>query len=323
MTKEEYIIMFNNRKKPKFRWFYILPTCFFTLLFCFLDRQAISIALPGGMMKDLAINATLAGFASGIVAIGALFLQVEAGQLAQKGKAKLFMAWVIFAWSVLSLLTAFVRTAWELLIIRFFLGMAEGGMCPAVMTLITFWFSDKDGERSKANTTYFSAISVAYLIMGPLAGEIINSFGWRYLFIIIGSVGLVTLFVWEIFICERPENAKWLSWEEKEYIVTTINTEREMVKKTVGDLTVKGDQISLGLLFQNKNVWYLCIIGFCTSIGQFVFLMWLPSMVKNVTKNNIVNVGWLSTLPSIAMLLGVWTWAYITSKVKDRRLTTY
>lgn len=36
-------------KIGKKRWFYIIPACFLTTLFAAMDRNIISLALPGGM----------------------------------------------------------------------------------------------------------------------------------------------------------------------------------------------------------------------------------------------------------------------------------
>lgn len=316
--------MENSTKKiPNKRWLYILPICFLANFFAFMDRQVISIALPGGMSQDLGLNATMAGFAAGISAIGYLLLQVEGGQLAQQGKAKKFVGWSIVAWAVLSACTAFIQHEYHLYIVRFLLGFAEGGMSPAMMTLMTFWFPDKDGELAKANSAYFSALSIAMMIMGPLSGTIIHAYGWQVLFIVLGAVSLLTACLWFAFICERPENAKWLSEEERDYIVNTIKAEREMVKqKNQAAGEVKGDKIPLAMMLSNKYVWVLCAIVFLINIGQFGFGMWMPTFIKNITKGNIMSVGWLSVLPNLAVMLGLWTWTWIAKQVADRRLTT-
>ena len=71
-----------QKKVPRARWFYIMPICFITTFFYFIDRQIISIALPGGVQSALALNSTMSGLAAGVFSIGILFLSVPAGQLA-------------------------------------------------------------------------------------------------------------------------------------------------------------------------------------------------------------------------------------------------
>lgn len=311
----------TSKKIPNARWFYLLPVFFLVNFFGFMDRQVIAFALPGGMMKELGLTATMAGLASGIFAAGALFLQVTAGQMATKGKVKKFVTIAIIAWSICSLLTGFVQSAWQLIIVRFVLGLFEGALSPAVVTLMTFWFPDKNGERAKATSLFFTAVSAAGVLTGPLAGTILTYSTWRVLFVILCVIGLVTAVLWAIFVSERPESARWLSQEEKDYILTTINEEREAVKEKT-NMKVTTNKLPLRLLLTNKYVWILCIIGFTVNMGQFGFGMWMPVMIQNLGIKDMSVIGWISVLPNLVIVLGLWVWTFIATKVKDRRLTT-
>lgn len=311
----------TSKTIPKARWFYLLPVFFLVNFFGFMDRQVISFALPGGMMSDLGLTATIAGLSSGIFAAGALFLQVTAGQKATKGKVKNFVTFSIIAWSICSLLTGFVQNEWQLLTVRFMLGIFEGVLSPAVVTLMTFWFPDKNGERAKANSFFFTSVSAAGICTGPLSGTILAFSNWRVLFMILCFVGLVTAILWAIFVSERPETAKWLSKEERDYIETALNEEREVVKQR-NSIKLMNDKLPLYMLLGNKYVWILGIIGFCVNIGQFGFSMWMPVMIQNLGIKNMAVIGWVCVLPNVVVLLGLWVWTFLTTKVKDRRLTT-
>lgn len=312
----------SSKKIPNARWLYIMPVCFFTTFFYFIDRQIISIALPGGVQQALALDSTMSGLVAGVVSIGILFLSVPAGQLAQKGTVKKFIGICIAGWSIFTILTGFVENSWQLIIVRFFIGFFEGAFSPGITTIFTFWFPDKDGERTRANSTYFTAISVAAISMGPIGGTLIQFYGWRNLFIILGVLSLGAFLLWQFFIFDRPGQAKWLSKEEKDYIETTIEEERERAKQVAGDIQVKSEKLPLGLLLRNKYVWSLCIVGFTVNIGQFGYTIWMPTLIKSITKTNILNVGLISIIPSIFTLIGLWTWSYIATKVSSRRLTT-
>ncbi len=311
----------TSKKIPKARWFYLLPVFFFVNFFGFMDRQVISYALPGGMGCDLGLNATFAGLASGIFAAGALFLQPAAGQMAAKGKVKNFVTFSIIAWSICSLLTGFVKNEWQLLIIRFLLGLFEGVLSPAVLTLMTFWFPDKNGERAKATSVFLTALSAAGIFTGPLSGMVLEFSNWRVLFMILGFVGIATAVLWAIFVSERPETAKWLSMEERDYIVTTIYEEREKVKQKSNAIS-RYDKFPFGELLRNKYFWLLSIIGFTVNMGQHGFNMWMPTMIQNLGIENMAVVGWICVLPNVLVFLGLWAWTFISTKVKDRRLTT-
>ncbi len=114
-----------------------------------MDRVNIAFAMPGGMDKDLGITATMAGLAGGIFFLGYLFLQVPGGKIAVHGSGKKFIGWSLVAWAVISVLTGIVTNQYQLLALRFLLGVAEGGMLPVVLTMISNWFPD--AERGRAN----------------------------------------------------------------------------------------------------------------------------------------------------------------------------
>lgn len=308
-------------KLPSARWMRIIPVCMIVNIFCFMDRGIISMALPGGMAKDLAMDATTVGFAAGIAALGLMLLQVPAGCWAQKEQAKKFVAWSIVAWGALTLATGFVQTTNQLLIVRFLLGVAEGGVSPAILTLLTYWFPDKGGERNRANSAFMTGISLALMLMGPIAGMAIGTYGWRGLFIGLGVVSLLCGLLWVAFISERPEKANWLSKEEKDYITSTISAEREIADQK-STIEVKGNKLPLGKLLRDRNVILLCIISICVNIGQFGFGMWIPTIIKSVTNSGILGVGLLFTVVNFCTLTGLWTWSYITKRANDRRLCT-
>ena len=102
-----------------------------------MDRMNISFAMAGGMNTSLGISMATSGLAAGVFFFGYMLLQVPAGHIAEHGSAKKYILWTILAWGGISLLTAFVQNAWQLLAMRFLLGVAEGGIYPAILTIIS------------------------------------------------------------------------------------------------------------------------------------------------------------------------------------------
>lgn len=118
-------------KIPGTRWLRVIAPILITCIISFMDRVNISFALPGGMEQDLGITSQMAGVASGIFFIGYLFLQIPGGRLAVYGSGKRFIAWSLVAWAVVSIATGFVTHEYQLLVLRFILGISEGECCPS------------------------------------------------------------------------------------------------------------------------------------------------------------------------------------------------
>src|SRR2546428_656461 len=112
---------------PKKRWIHIIPAAFLMYTIAFMDRVNIGFAIPG-IEKSLAVSATIAGLASGIFFVGYVLLQIPGGQLAMKWSAKRFVFFSLIAWGIFAILTGLAQNVTQLLIIRFFLGVAEGGV---------------------------------------------------------------------------------------------------------------------------------------------------------------------------------------------------
>src|SRR6185437_3795101 len=113
---------------PHRRWARIIPPILMACIISYMDRVNIGFAMPVGMSAELGISADMGGMAGGIFFLGYLFLQIPGGRLAVHGSGKKFIAWSLISWAVISVLTGFVRSNTELLILRFLLGVAEGGM---------------------------------------------------------------------------------------------------------------------------------------------------------------------------------------------------
>src|SRR5207237_7957306 len=147
------------------------------------DRVNIGFAIPG-IEKSLAVSATIAGLVSGIFFVGYVLLQIPGGQLAMKWSAKRFVFFSLIAWGIFAILTGLVQNTTQLLIVRFLLGVAEGGVWPATLVLLGRWFPME--ERARANSYWMFCLPVASTISPPLSALILTWSQWRTLFILEG-----------------------------------------------------------------------------------------------------------------------------------------
>lgn len=299
---------------PNARWWRIIPPTILVYIFSFMDRTNIGLAMAGGMNESLGLSASMSGLAAGIFFIGYLLLQVPGGHIAEHGSAKKYIAWTIFVWGGLSILCGFVQNATQLLVIRFLLGVAEGGVWPATLVIISHWFPNE--ERGRANAYFIMNIAIASIITGPLSGWIISGYGWRWVFILEGLLSILLIFVWWPLISDRPEEAKWISVEEKDYLVTKLREEQEVLKAQDHADT------SYAQIFGDINMWKLIFIYFFYQTGIYGFAMWLPTLLKSLTNTGMTNVGLLSMFPYIAMIGGLYWFAQLSDRSMNRRRYT-
>jgi sugar phosphate permease len=296
---------------PKARWFRIIPPMIIIYVISYMDRMNISFAMAGGMNEALGISMTISGFAAGIFFVGYMFLQIPGGHFADHGSAKKFILWTIIGWGAISTLTAFVQNEWQLLTMRFLLGVAEGGLWPAILVMIGNWFPEK--EIGRANALFMSSIAIAAVITSPLSGWLIELFSWRGMFLVEGIASLAMIFFWLPLISDRPQDAKWISKEEKEYLVETINKEKGIVKGQ------PKPSVSYKALLTDINLWKLTLIYFAFQTGRLGFMLWLPTIVKNLTKLGIASVGLLSAGPYLAAIVGMYMFSSMSDKSLNRQ----
>ncbi|VVN12448.1 Putative tartrate transporter [Pseudomonas fluorescens] len=297
---------------PNTRWLRVIPPILITCIISYMDRINIAFAMPGGMATELGITASMMGLAGGIFFIGYLFLQVPGGKLAVHGSGKKFIGWSLLAWAVISVLSGLVTNHYQLLFLRFALGVAEGGMLPVVLTMISNWFPDK--ERGRANAIVIMFVPLAGIITAPLSGWIISALDWRMLFIIEGLLSAVVMVLWMLTVSDRPQEAKWISKEERDYLITTLREEQRAIQgKQV-------ESVSLKTILGDRTMWHLIALNFFYQAGIYGYTLWLPTILKELTHSGMGMVGMLATLPYIGAMFGMLLFSNLSDRSGKRKV---
>ncbi|GDX04685.1 MFS transporter [Buttiauxella selenatireducens] len=297
---------------PRQRWLRIIPPILITCIISYMDRVNIAFAMPGGMDSDLGISATMAGLAGGIFFIGYLFLQVPGGKIAVHGSGKKFIGWSLVAWVIISILTGLITNQYQLLFLRFALGVAEGGMLPVVLTMISNWFPD--AERGRANAIVIMFVPIAGIITAPLSGWIISAMDWRWLFIIEGLLSAVVLVLWSLTVCDRPQEARWIDEREKKWLIATLSAEQKQLATTA----VKN--ASLRTVLSDRTMWQLIALNFFYQTGIYGYTLWLPTILKELTHSTMGQVGMLAILPYVGAMGGMFLFSSLSDRTGKRKL---
>jgi sugar phosphate permease len=290
------------------RWYRLLPIIFITYSFAFLDRANFGFAATGGMERDLNITTEMVSLLGSLFFLGYFLFQIPGAHYASKKSVKKLIFWSLILWGALATATGLVHNMSLFIVIRFLLGVVESAVMPAMLILLSNWFTKK--ERSKANTFLILGNPVTILWMSILSGYLINSFGWRGMFIIEGIPAIIWAFIWWKMIDDNPENANWLTSEETQEIEDQLQQEQEHIKPVKNYMEAFKLRVVILLGFQFA-LW---------SIGQYGFIMWLPSIIKAAPGMGIVETGWLSSVPYIFAIIGMLTASYFSDKTSKRKI---
>ena|SRR5690554_2126862 len=289
------------------RWYRIIPIAFITYSFAYLDRANFGFAAAGGMAEDLGITPGMSSLLGSLFFLGYFFFQIPGAQYAAHKSSKKLIFWSLILWGALAATTGMVSNVNTLIGIRFSLGVVESAVMPAMLILLSQWFTKS--ERSKANTFLILGNPATVLWMSVLSGYLISSLGWRWMFIIQGIPAIIWAFIWWVMIDEKPKNAKWLSDSEKELVEEQLLLEQKEIKP------VK----NYAEAFKSRKVILLCLQYLLWSLGLYGFVMWLPSIIQAAPDMNIVTTGWLAAVPYILSIVCMLGASYFSDKTLNRK----
>src|SRR6185295_3299755 len=271
------------------------------------DRANFGFAAAGEMAKDLNITAATSSLLGSLFFLGYFFFQIPGAHYAAKKSAKKLIFWSLILWGGLAMATGIISNITLLIIIRFMLGVVESAVMPAMLILLSRWFTK--AERSRANTFLILGNPVTILWMSILSGYLVNSVGWRWMFIWEGLPAIIWAFFWWFLVNDRPKNANWLTQNEKDALEAALQKEQQGIKP------VK----NYAAAFKSKVVILLCLQYALWSIGVYGFVIWLPSIIKAAPQMSIIKTGWLSSLPYAFAVIGMLTASYFSDKTLNRK----
>jgi ACS family tartrate transporter-like MFS transporter len=301
-----------TRARSRIAW-RLLPFLFLLYVANYLDRTNLAYATLG-MKGDLGLSDSVFGTASGIFFIGYFALQIPGALLVERWSARLLLAITLITWGALTALTGLVRTPTELYGARFLLGAAEAGFFPGVIVYLSHWFIYQD--RGRAVARFMSAIPIGFIVGGPIAGVILGVHwlgvvGWRWLFLLEGIpavvLGITTLF----FLPDRPNEAKWLRPDEREWIVSRLAEERAA--------KAGAEKMTIWQALRHPAVLILTAGLFFTYTGGYAFWFWEPTMLQRFTSWSVLRVSWFALLIFGSGLVGMLLLGRNSDRTRERR----
>jgi sugar phosphate permease len=290
------------------RWYRLIPVVFITYSLAYLDRANFAFGVAGGMAKDLHITAATSALLGSLFFLGYFFFQIPGAHYAAKKSAKKLVFWSLICWGALATATGVISDVKWLIVIRFMLGVVESAVMPAMLIFLSRWFTKK--ERSRANAFLILGNPVTILWMSILSGYLLDSVGWRWMFIIEGIPAIVWAVIWWKIVEDKPTKVNWLTTAEKQSLTEQLRSEQMNIKPVKNYAAV----------FRSKTVVLLSLQYALWSIGVYGFVMWLPSIIRSAPDIDIVTTGWYSSIPYVFAIIGMLTASYFSDKTMNRKV---
>jgi len=288
------------------RWYRLIPVAFITYSLAYLDRANFGFGAASGMADDLRITPATSSLLSSLFFLGYFFFQIPGAHYAAHRSAKKLIFWSLILWGSLATATGLVSNVTLLIGIRFMLGVVESAVMPAMLILLSNWFTK--AERSRANTFLILGNPATVLWMSVVSGYLINALGWRWMFVLEGLPAVLWAFCWTRLVADTPRDAAWLAPAERTTLAETLQAEQQGIKP------VK----NYAEAFRSKTVILLSLQYALWSIGVYGFVMWLPSILRAAPDMNIVKTGWLSAVPYVLAVVGMLAASHFSDRTQNR-----
>lgn len=224
----------------------VVPVLSVLYLLAFLDRTNVANAAVFGLAEDLKLVGHQYQTALMIFFIPYVIFEIPSNIILKRLKPHVWLSLCMFSFGVVTLCQGLVQNWAGFMTTRFLLGVFEAGMFPGSFYVISMFYLRS--EAQKRYTFFFASTSLAGAFGGLLASAIgkmdgvAGYRGWRWVFILEGLLTCVVSFVFWFVIPDFPEDAKWLTPAEAQFVKARLQAdqgksalERRITFKDVGN----------------------------------------------------------------------------------------
>lgn len=281
----------------------ILLMLFLVTTVTFADRSSLSIA-GAALQADLGIDAVTLGYIFSAFGWAYVIGQIPGGWLFDRFCAKRVYFISLLCWSLFTLLQGLIGVlplAWavaSLFLLRLAVGFAGAPCFPGNARIIAAWFPTS--ERATATAMSSSAQYAATALFAPLMGWVVQAMGWQWVFIVLGSLGLLLCGVW-LKAMHGPREHPRLGQAELQHMEAG-GALIELGARASG--ATSSQWRHLKLLLTQRTLLGVYFGQYCNNAITYFFLTWFPVYLVQARGMSILTAGFMAALPAISGFVG-------------------
>jgi MFS transporter, ACS family, hexuronate transporter len=220
------------------------------------------------------------------------FSQLFSGKMYDRiGTRRGFFASVL-VWGAADTLTSLAQGKFTLTGLRMMLGLGEAGPWPGTTKSNAEWFPQN--ERAFAQGLFGAAASIGSILAPIIILMLYISLGWRMTFVVVGCLGIIWLIPWLIINKSGPKEHKWITEEEREYILSGQP-----------EATMTNDRAkSWGELLSNRKNYSVILGRFFLDPIWWMFVTFLPMYLVEEFNLNIKELAFSAWIPYVGAMIG-------------------
>jgi sugar phosphate permease len=278
----------------KTRWL-VLFLISLMYLICYMDRSNISVAQPE-IAKALGLSKTTMALVLSAFTWSYALGQIPAGWLGDRFGPKRVLTAIMSWWSIAAMMTGAALGLGSLFAARFLLGLGEAGAFPVASRGMQLWFPRSERGRIQGTTHFFSRFAVA--VTPFVAASILLAFGWRAIFYIFGSLGLIWSVAFAVYYRNCPEEHGGVNRAELGEI-RGFNSDGTL--KTLASVR---QGAPWRRILGSSNMWFIALGYCCFFFGTNFYLTWYPTYLREHRHISLQALGLVGSIPLFAGMAG-------------------
>ena len=250
----------------------------------YIDRASFGAVAPY-IQGEFGFDDAIKGWVFTAFGLGYALFEIPSGWLGDVFGPRRTLIRIVIWWSVFTVLTGSIYPTpslpWlaisALILVQFLFGVGEAGAFPNIARAQANWFPFT--ERGFAQGAVWMSgrfaggitpLVISVLIFTQIQGDQTITH-WRHAFWIFGAVGVIWCIAFKLRFKDRPEDHP------------RVNAAELAVIRKGGDLRAVGHAgVPWKRVLGSRNLWFLCVMYFCSSYAWYFNITWLSSYLKSV-----------------------------------------
>jgi MFS transporter, ACS family, tartrate transporter len=293
----------------------LIPFLFLLYIVAYLDRINVGFAALQ-MRQQLAFTDAVYGLGAGMFFAGYFFFQMPSNLVLQRVGARRWISLLMVVWGLISASMILVSGHRSFYLLRFLLGAAEAGFFPGVILYLKNWFPAQARARTVAR--FMTAGPLSGVLGGPISGALLGLHltaglaGWQWMFLMEGIPAILLGAVAFAYLVDQPEQARWLSTAERDWLVNTLQRERAEIAIVNGQFAA----------LRSPRIWMLAFVYFGLTTVSYGVSLWLPTLIRSVSGVGNFAIGLLSAIPYLAAAVAMVAVGTHSDRTGERRWHT-
>ncbi|KAG9788874.1 hypothetical protein KCU88_g1633, partial [Aureobasidium melanogenum] len=277
--------------------------------------KVLAVGKPTNILKQLDMTADQYNWVQSIYYISYIIFELPSNLFLKKMTPRVFQTRICAAWGLVLACHAAIKKKEGFYAARFFLGLAEAGLFPSIVTHLCNWY--RSDEMGKPIMWLFGIFNLAGIIGSLLVYGIsyldgkqgLSSWQWVFLIEGVATIAFAGL-IWVIYpdYPQSPRSRKWLTPREQKFLEMRLT---ENAPRTQ-DSSFSWQEIVNTV--KDPRIWTFMLAQILMNIGGFGLSWFLPTITTDLGFAGLPRNQLLNIPPAAAGIIAIIIVAWILKR---------